>query len=329
MKHISILIPRGFYSLVNIEGAYQILSFVNEVLAERNQAPLFQVNLVGLSKNMPRTGGLFTIHPEWLIREVEKTDLIITPAIHGDLEELLSQNEELIPWIVKQYKEGAQVASLCIGTFLLAATGLLDGRPCTTHWSFANEFRKRFPEAILMDDKIITDMDGIYTSGGAYSFPNLIIYLIEKLAGRELAIFIAKKFMIDFDKDCQSPFMIFSGQKEHKDKAVLGAQEYIEKNFQGRITVHELSCNFGMSRRTFERRFKKATANTVVEYVQRVKIEAAKQQLESGRKTVAEVMYDVGYTDTKAFRDVFKKITGMSPVDYRNKYNKEVLPVAV
>ncbi|MBD0294907.1 MAG: helix-turn-helix domain-containing protein [Flavisolibacter sp.] len=325
MKHVSILIPQGHFSLVNIEGTHQILSWVNEWLQETGRRPLFKLNLVGLSKTTIQSNGLFTINPELLVHDVTKTDLIILPAIHGDLQNNLKLNADLVPWLVKQYRNGAEIVSLCIGSFFLAATGLLNGKQCATHWRFANDFRKLFPEAKLMDDKIITEADGIYTSGGAYSFTNLLIYLIEKYAGREVAIVTAKTFMIDIERNSQSPFIMFVGQKAHQDQAVLEAQEYIEQNFQEKITVDELSDNLGVGRRTFERRFKKATSNTVVEYIQRVKIEAAKKQLESGRKTVNEVMYDVGYTDTKAFRDVFKKITGMSPVDYRNKYNKEML----
>ena len=209
---------------------------------------------------------------------------------------------------------------MCVASFFLAETGLLDGKACSTHWQYANEFRKRFPNAILKDDKIITEADGIYTSGGAYSFTNLIIYLIEKYAGRDTAVMAAKGFMIDIDRNSQSPFIIFSGQKTHGDAAVLKAQEFIENHYIDKITVGELSEQTAVSRRTFERRFKKATANTVVAYHQRVRVEAAKKELEKGRKTVSEVMYDVGYSDPKAFRDVFKKITNLSPIAYLGKY---------
>jgi transcriptional regulator GlxA family with amidase domain len=181
-----------------------------------------------------------------------------------------------------------------------------------------------FPEANVVDDKIITEANGIYTSGGAYSYLNLLIYLIEKYAGRDIAILISKAFMIDIDRVSQSPFIIFQGQKEHDDEPVKKAQEFIEKNFQDKITVEQLASMYALSRRNLERRFKKATCNTVTEYIQRVKIEAAKKNFESSRKNINEVMYDVGYMDTKAFRTTFKKITGLSPVQYRNKYNREM-----
>jgi transcriptional regulator GlxA family with amidase domain len=138
-----------------------------------------------------------------------------------------------------------------------------------------------------------------------------------------MTVLCAKVFAIEIDRDSQSPFMIFQGQKEHEDEPVKKAQEFIETNFRDKITVDQLASMFALGRRNLERRFKKATSNTVVEYIQRVKIEAAKMNLESSRENVNEVMYKVGYTDTKAFRTTFKKITGLSPVHYRNKYNRE------
>ncbi len=176
-----------------------------------------------------------------------------------------------------------------------------------------------------MDDKIITDENGVYTSGGAYSSLNLNLYLIEKFVGRDMAVLSSKIFEIDINRHSQSPFIIFNGQKDHDDEAVVQAQDYIETHFAKRISVEELCDRFYVGRRTFERRFKKATSNTVVEYIQRVRVEAAKKMLESDRAGINTVMYEVGYTDTKAFRQLFKKIAGMSPVDYRNRYCKEAV----
>lgn len=301
-----------------------MLSWVNNYLEQIGEKALFDLHLVGANASTTQTNGLFTINPDLLLGDVKSTDLIILPAIFGDLQENLKQNADLVPWLIELHSKGAEVVSLCIGSMFLAATGMLDGKQCSTHWQFANQFRRLFPNALLMDDKIMTEAEGIYTSGGAYSFTNLIIYLVEKHAGRDVAIVTAKAFMIDIDRSRQSPFIVFTGQKAHEDEAVLKAQEYIEENFQEKITVDELCDKFSVSRRTFERRFKKATSNTVVEYIQRVKVEAAKRQLESARKTVYQVMYEVGYSDTKAFREIFRKITGITPVDYRNKYNKQL-----
>jgi transcriptional regulator GlxA family with amidase domain len=186
----------------------------------------------------------------------------------------------------------------------------------------ADAFRAMFPDVELVPDKIITAEHGLFSSGGAYSSLNLILYLVEKYAGRDMAITCSKLFQIEIERNSQSFFMIFNPQKEHEDVEVKKAQEFIEDNFRDKIGVDQLASMLAQGRRNFERRFKKATSNTVVEYIQRVKVEAAKKNLETNRKNINEVMYDVGYADTKAFRTVFKRFTGLSPVEYRNKYNK-------
>ena len=320
MKTVSILVPKGAI-LGSIEGPRQLLTGVNSYMASMGKPPLFNVELVGLTKETPLIRGMYTIRTERVIKDVSETDLVIIPAMDGNLQQAIEDNKDFLPWIVKQYERGTEVASLCVGAFLLASTGLVTGKKCATHWVAANEFRKMFPEVNLVTERVVTDENGIYTSGGAYSYLTLILYLIEKYAGRAAAVFCAKIFAIDFDRESQSPFMMFSGQKDHEDDAIKKAQVYIEGNFQQRITVDELASMFSLSRRNLERRFKKATSNTVVEYIQRVKIEAAKMSLESSRDNVNEVMYKVGYTDTKAFRTTFKKITGVSPIQYRTKYN--------
>jgi transcriptional regulator GlxA family with amidase domain len=324
MKHISLLIPDGHTSLPNIDGTHQILSEVNNIATARGLPPFFEIELVGLSRTIPQRGGRYTSTPDKIITEIRKTDLIIIPAMHGDMQQAMQANADFLPWIRAQYNSGAEVASFCIAAFFLAETGLLDGKQAATHWSAANQFRQLYPNVNLVDDKIMTHEDGIYTSGGAYSFLNLLVYLIERYAGRETAIAISKIFMIDIDRISQSPFIMFTGQKDHQDQPVIRAQEYIENNFENRITVDEVADKFAIGRRSLERRFKKATGNTLIEYMQRVKIEAAKRSFETSHKNINEVMYDVGYSDTKAFRELFRKITGLTPIEYRNKYNKEL-----
>lgn len=324
MKHVSILVPRGAASLACIEGSYKLFTIANDFLAGRGKAPLFNVQLVGLDTGQQVYDKFFNVQPEIDIQHVKKTDLIIIPAVNGNPTEVIEINKDFFPWINEHYKNGTEVASLCVGTFLLAATGLLNGKKCSTHWMAADDFKKMFPDAELVSDKIITDENGVYSSGGASSFWNLLLHIIEKYTDRELAIQFSKYFEIEIDRKNQSIFVMFNGQKEHRDEPVKKAQLFIEENVSDKISVEELADKFAIGRRNFERRFKKATNNTPVEYIQRVKIEAAKKSLEASRKTVSEVMNDVGYSDIKAFRTVFKKITGLSPIDYRNKYNKEM-----
>jgi len=324
MKHISILIPKGAI-LGSLEGSRQLFTQVNQFFLSMGKEPIFKVELVGLQAETPISGGCFTVNSHRLIKDVKKTDLIIIPALDGEITGAIENNKEFIPWIIDQYKNGAEIASLCMGAFLLASTGLLKGKSCATHWMAANQFRTMFPDVNLVTEKIITDEQGIYSSGGAFSYLNLLLYLIEKFAGRDMAILSSKVFAIEMERANQSPFIIFQGQKDHSDDPIKKAQEFIEKNYSEKISVEQLASMFALGRRNLERRFKKATSNTVAEYIQRVKIEAAKVSLERSRDNVNEVMYNVGYTDNKAFRTTFKRITGLSPIDYRNKYQRQYL----
>lgn len=322
MKNVSILVPETAV-IEAIADPHYMFKAVNQFLLASGKQPLFSVQLVGLTKEVKLENSLYSVHTEKLINEVDDTDLIFVPAISGDIKTALKLNKDFVPWIVNQYEGGAEVASLCIGSFLLASTGLLNGKKCSSHWNSSTEFRSMFPEVDLVDGSIITEDDRIYSSGGANSYWALLLYLVEKYTDRDTAILASKFFAVDIDRDSQAQFMMFKGQKEHGDAEILLAQEFIEGHYTDKITVEDLADKYAIGRRSFERRFKKATGNTIVEYMQRVKIEAAKRSFESSRKNINEVMFDVGYTDTKAFRTIFKKITGLTPIEYRNKYNKQ------
>lgn len=319
--NVSILVPEKSVMQAIADPQY-LLSAVNQFMAVAGKKPLFNVQLVGLKKQVKINDGLFSVNTSQLLKDVKQTDLIIIPALFGDMKTAIAANKKALPWITEQYKNGAEVASLCVGAFLLASTGLLDGKKCSTHWGFQNEFREMFPDVEVMEGSIITEEHRIYSSGGANSYWNLLLHLVEKYTDRETAILASKYFAIDIDRQSQATFAMFKGQKNHTDDAVSKAQNYIEKNFQEKISIDDLTELTLVGRRSFERRFKLATNNTVLEYIQRIKVEAAKNSFESSRKNMNEVMFDVGYTDTKAFRTVFKKVTGLTPTEYRNKYNK-------
>jgi transcriptional regulator GlxA family with amidase domain len=325
MKHLTIIVPEGENNLSSIVGAYKIFTRANEHWKGSGRRELFKIELAGISKKVDFYGGLFTVRPQTDVSAIAKTNLIIIPSLNHNYQKAVKGNKLLVDWIEKQYKDGAEIASICTGAFLLASSGLLDGRSCSTHWAAADNFRTMFPKVHLQPDKLITDENGIYTNGGAYSFLNLMIYLVEKYYDRQTAIFCSKVFQIEIDRQSQSAFTIFTGQKLHADEMVKKAQAYIETNLHEKISVEHLSSRFSVGRRNFDRRFIKATGNTPVEYSQRVKIESAKKAFETTRKTINEVMYEVGYSDVKAFREVFRKITGMSPLEYRSKYNKEAV----
>lgn len=321
MKHVAILVPENAVMQAIADPQY-CFSAVNQFLAMAGKGPLFEVQLVGLKKMIKLNEGNFSVHPDKLLNEVMQTDLVFIPALSGNISQAVEANRNLIPWIVQQYQQGAEVASLCVGAFLLASTGLLKGKKCSTHWSFVDEFREMFPEVAVQDGSIVTEDNRIYTSGGAHSYWNLLLYLVEKYTDRETAILAAKYFAIDIDRNSQAAFAMFRGQKKHKDEPVRKAQEYIEQNITQKLTVEEIADQVAVGRRSFERRFKHATNHSVLEYIQKIKVEAAKRSFENSRKNINEVMFDVGYTDTKAFRSTFKKITGLTPIEYRNKYSK-------
>lgn len=327
MKHISILVPSGNVIIDTIIASYNLLKMANSYYKRINglNEDYFKIDLVGLSSAPVQYQGLFQVTPTKTIHEIKHTDLIIVTAISGNLEKGIERNAEFVPWIKKhRIEHDAEIASLCKGAFLLAETGLINGKSCATHWTAHEQFKQRYPQVNLIPEKIISEDNGIYSSGGAYSFLNFMLYLIEKYCGRETAIWCSKISEIEFDRINQSQFMIFSGQKEHGDDSIKQAQHYIESNFEAKLNIDEISNMVNVSARSFLRRFKKATSNTPLEYIQRVKIEAAKKRLESTVQNIQEVMYGVGYIDEKAFRNTFRKYTGLSPLDYRSKYNRQM-----
>ena len=328
MKHITIVIPDGQTTrstITCIVSACDIFTRANEYWNETSGQDMFKIELAGVSKEAEFDNGLWVLKPQTNISNITKTNLIIIPSLVRDYQKAIRGNQLLIDWIADQHKAGAEIASMCTGAFLLASSGLLDGRNCSTNWEAADNFRTTFPKVNLQADRVITDENGIYTNGGAYSFLNLMIYLVEKFYDRQTAIFCSKVFQIEIDRQSQSAFIIITGQKMHGDDMVKKAQAYIENNIHEKISVESLSSRFSITRRNFDRRFIQATGNTPVEYLQRVRIEAAKKAFETSRKNINEVMYDVGYSDTRAFREVFKKITAMSPTEYKRKYNKEAV----
>lgn len=322
MKSLTILVPAGQNNLSSIIGSYKIFTRANELWKQKGKKGGFEVRLAGLSKKVIFHDGIFSVKPHLHIDDVKKTDLIIIPAVNKDFDTSIKLNKKVIAWLKSQYDQGAEIASICTGAFLLASSGLLEGRTCSTHWAAADRFKELFPDVNVAPDLLITDENGLYTNGGAFSFLNLLLYLVEKYYDRPTAIICSKVFQIDIDRHSQSPFTIFQGQKNHGDELIHRAQEIIEKKLEEKISMEYLSSKLAISRRSFDRRFIKATGNTPIEYLQRVKMEAAKKHLETSNKTINEVMYQVGYSDMKAFREVFKKVTGMSPLEYKNRYNK-------
>jgi len=316
---ISVFVPE--YGVIEaITPPFRTFHTANEFLTAFGKKPVFEVEYVGLQEYVPANNGEYTVKTNRLLKEVTATDLLIIPPVFGDTIKGIQANAEAIPYFRKLHEKGAGLASLCIGAFLLAETGLLKGRKCSTHWAHISEFKERYPDVEVEDGAVITEHDNIYSSGGASSLWNLILYLVEKFADRETAVMVSKYFALDISRDSQSQFAIFKGQRNHGHDDIQKVQDYIEKCYGDKISIETLARLIHTGRRTFERKFKEATNNTPIEYIQRVRIEAAKKFFEASGRNVTEIMFDVGYTDTKAFRDTFKKITGLTPIEYRNKF---------
>jgi len=324
MKEIALIMHEDA-TLSTVTGAMDMLIHTNGLFRRSGKPLPFKIVVAVENKNSNPLQMTSPSVEYKTIAEVTDPDLIIVPAFYGDRDIMLMKHREIINWIKSSYQDGSEVASLCSGIYFLAEAGLLPGRSCTAHWNDMEDIVRRYPDVNFLSDMVITDQEGIYTSGGAFSSLNLILYMIDKFCGREVGIWASKMFSLDMDRISQSHFAVFKGQRQHKDDDILKAQTYIEQNHHLQLNIDEIAGHTNMSKRNFIRRFKKATHNTPFEYLQRVKIESAKKALEKGAQNINLLMYDAGYNDIKTFREVFKKITGLTPQDYRRKYNRDAV----
>ena len=259
------------------------------------------------------------ITPHCSIQECNP-DIVLVPGILN-IEAALGSNEKVVDWLQLQHSRGCILTAICSGSLLLAAAGLLDGRDATTHWAMINEFRKRFPRVLLKPDELITEDSNLICSGSYNSFLDVSLYLIKKLYGPTIAMQCSKVFLHDPDQRSQAPYSFFSGAHEHGDKQILRIQQIMEEQYTKNFDYNTLARKYGMGRRTLERHFKKATGETPLAYLQRVRIEHAKQLLESGNTSIDEICSQVGYMDNSFFRKLFIKYTSLRPSDYRARFS--------
>lgn len=303
-------------------GCQEILKFANGSYRHFNRTAkdFFNISLVSANKKRVKTAHGAEIKTDKTIDKVSKTDLILITGTTANLAKIVEENNSLIEWLKLQHSNGTQIATYCTGSFLLAATGILKGKNAVTHWFKENEFCQMFDDINLQSDNIILDEGNLLMAGGGSSYHNLMIYLIEKYMEKRVAVFVSKLILVDMYKDVQTSYSIFMAQKQHNDEPILKAQELIENNVTEKLSLEDLYEHSMLSERSFLRRFKNATGNTPVQYIQRVKVEAAKKMLEHSILTFEEIVRKVGYEDISSFRKVFKKITGVAPLEYRKKY---------
>jgi transcriptional regulator GlxA family with amidase domain len=244
--------------------------------------------------------------------------IIISSATY--IEKILEMNPEIIPWLQDQFERGAHIASICTGVFLLAETGLLNGKSATLHWGFTDVFRKRYPQVKLDQDQMYLDHGRLYCSAGVSAGMDLSLYLVEKFSGRQAAVESAKTMVLDLGRKKQTPYECFLSPKDHGDPRILKAQEWIERHQTKVIDYERVAKELRMSRRSLERRFKRAVGMTPLGYLQKLRVEHAKRLLEEGTRTFNEITYEVGYEDIPFFRKIFIRLTGLRPKEYQQRF---------
>jgi transcriptional regulator GlxA family with amidase domain len=317
MKKLTVLLSKKYRHL-SVAAILDVFQTVNAHYKAAKGEPFFDITLVCLDDDLPSTP-VYDLYEPVLLKDAPISDLVLIPAFQSENVNLMG-NAAFIPYLKEQQRLGAEIASFCTGAFLLAASGLLDNKKATSHVMAIHELAIKFPLVKVQPEAVVTDDGGIYTSGGATSTFHLLLHLIEKYCSREMAIVIAKVFAIDMDRYQQSYFANWAPSRRHQDELVTEAQTRMENRFKDRLTVEEVIHDLPVSRRNFIRRFKMATGITPIEYLQRIRVEAAKKLLEQRSQNITGVMMHTGYEDAKAFRQVFRKIVGLSPKEYREKY---------
>lgn len=253
------------------------------------------------------------------LAEVEKADLVIVPAIWGNPEQMVLDNAAVINWLREQHEAGAVVVCATSGTYLAAEAGLLDGKLATTHWAFAHHFEQRYPAVNLHIERLITDAGRLYCTGGINAVMDVVIHIIEQFCGQEVARQTARYCLAGVDRTYKGRFVRFDGQKAHQDEAIMKIQVWLEENLATKKTFQDIAQMFSLSLRTLKRRFKNATGETPLQYLQRLRVEKARQMLESSHRTVQEIAYEVGYDYSGSFCKVFKQHTNLQPNEYRKQ----------
>ena len=283
--------------------------------------PFFDVRVVTTTGAPFKCLNGLRIVPDGAMQEVEQADLIVVSSIL-DIERTLQVQSEVVDWLRDRHAQGASIATICSGAFVLAETGLLDGKTATTHWAFADRFKRRYPRVNLKPERLITDEGDLFCSGGYNAGVDLSLYLVEKYCGHEVALQSSKSMISEMGRTSQAPYAVWHHRKDHHDRQVLAAQEWIEANFDKNFTYDHLARRNGMSRRTMERRFKNVTGETPLAYQQSIRVEAAKRILEKTNTSFEEITWQVGYEDSSTFRKVFCKQTGLVPTEYRKKFQR-------
>ncbi|MFC7047899.1 GlxA family transcriptional regulator [Emcibacter nanhaiensis] len=294
------------------------------VTGQQTDVGRFTVSIVSPESQNLRCFGSVRVQPDRFLNENDDYDLIIIPDIV--MEPGFEPGPEwatAADWLLKMNDKGTVITTVCTGSVLLAATGLLNGKPCTSHWSTAKVISSRFPEVTVLADRILLPADEehrLVTSGGSASWEELVLYLIKRYFGYEEAARICKLYLLSDRGDGQLPFTPMIPPRDHEDAVIGECQQWIADHYADENPVSRMASRSKLNERTFKRRFKKATGYRPVEYVQTLRIEEAKQMLETTGDTVEDIALSVGYEDSAFFRRLFRRLAGISPSKYRQKF---------
>lgn len=283
--------------------------------------PRFRVKVASPGRRTVRSVSAYLgLTPEYALEDIESTDVVIVPASGLDVQERIVRNTPLLAWLHKMHDRGAYVAAVCTGAAFLAEAGLLDGCEATTHWGVADMLRERYPKVKWRPDKFVTQEGRILCSGGLYASIDLSLYLVEKFCGHDIALECAKSLLVNLPRSRQSGYSMLPLSRPHADERIRRAEEHLKKHFREEVGIENLAERCMMSPRNFIRRFKAATGRLPGEYVQLMRIAEAREMLESGSSSIQAVGLHVGYEDAGFFRSLFKRHTGMTPAEYRERF---------
>jgi transcriptional regulator GlxA family with amidase domain len=290
------------------------------ILTGSQPTPHFHVTTASVDGRAVRCDGSIRIQPDAALADIRKTDLIFVPTTGLEIDNVVERNAPVVPWLRRWQRKGAAIASVCSGVGLVAASGLLDGKRATTHWALAERFREKYPTVKWMPELMVTEDGGFYCGGGVHAALDLSLYLVEKFCGHEVAMQSAKAMLIETPRAWQAGFAIVPLKTEHRDENISSAQEWLHSNFHKNFSLETPARSVGMSLRNFVRRFKQATGDSPLMYVQKLRVAAAKRLLEGGHRTIQEISDAVGYQDVAFFRSLFQRHTGVSPNAYRQRF---------
>jgi len=303
--------------ITSITGPMEILSLANSLVKREQRVQLTLVSPSGVSVSC--LGGLqLSVHGK--LEEQGQVDLVLIGAIGHPAMRPEAFDNDVLDWLKARHAEGSKIASICTGAFVLAATGLLNGKQATTHWQCASLFRQRFPEVLLRSEEMITQQGRLYCSAGASAYQDMSLYLIRELFDEAIAQTCAKAILIDADRNSQAQYASFVPSRQHNDEAIHQLQDWLRDHFIDDFSIVDLAQRVHLSERQLKRRFKQATAESPLAYIQALRIEAAKHGLETSRKTIEALSRESGYEDVRFFRQLFKRFTGLAPSDYRKKF---------